>query len=192
MGLVSGASAQTWPTVLPLERTFQVKNPTAAAIRTTIRDQAGREAYLFICRNTVAAADLASNYAGDLDCRLMEAANGEVADNLLVETEGEKPWFSRGRMFGRELYGSCASYPEYGQTRTFRLRGMRLTMSFSEVTFQSAPANSGGDAPPLRAYVLGLRVVPDATAVGRIAASSGYLDPQRIEGGKERGCDAWA
>ena len=38
---------------------------------------------------------------------------GEVEQNLLIEAPGLAAWYSRGRMFARELQGECARYPEY-------------------------------------------------------------------------------
>ena len=58
---------------------------------------------------------------------------------------------------------SAVRYPEYGLIRNFRLRGMRLTMTFDNVVFASPDADG---TPRLASYTLRLRVVPDASAVG--------------------------
>jgi hypothetical protein len=113
----------------------------------------------------------AINYAGTLDCRLMEASAGEVETNLLVEEESLAAWYSRGRMFPYQLSGACGDYPEYGRVRHFSLRRMRMTMTFDNVEF--------GAAGQLERLDLRIDVAPDASATTAIAASCGYLDPHR-------------
>ena len=101
----------------------------------------------------------------------MEASAGEVETNLLVEEESLAAWYSRGRMFPKELSGACGQYPEYGRVRHFSLRRMRLTLSFENVEFAAADQ--------LQRFELRVDVVPDASATTAIAASCGYLDPHR-------------
>jgi len=181
------AAEPSWPTVRPLRETFVVSDPARALIKTTIAGIDDGARYLFVCRtgNDESAPDV--NYSGDLDCRLMDAARGEAASNFLLETDAPNvaAWYSRGRMFARDLIGDCAKYPEYGAVRHFSLRGMRLTMSFKSVRFV---ASTGGTSPGLASYSLELNVEPDQRATSAIAESSGYLDPHVSRPGVSRSC----
>ena len=176
-------AARAWPEIAPLDQTFVVADAHLAVIRTFVRDLRGRAVYLFICRTADDERVPDVNYAGELDCRLIPAELGEVETNLLVESPALAPWYSRGRMFARELIGDCGRYPEYGRSRNFRLRGLRLTMTFSDVTLR-APRADG--SPRAKSYRLRLQVVPDPAARLRIAEESGYLDPHRAV--PERSC----
>lgn len=176
-----------WPKIRPLEESFVVSDPPRAVIKTFIYDESGNRVYLFVCRNSEDASVPNVLYAGDLDCRLLEASWGEVEHNLLLETHHPRTaaWYSRGRMFAYELHGDCANYPEYGRVRHFRLRGMKMTLVFDNVKFAVAPP-----AAPARltSYTLRLKVEQDPTAPRDIAESSGYLDPSRQKPGETRSC----
>jgi len=177
--------ARTWPDVQSLEESFAISDPAKAVVRTLVRDRKGAPIYLFVCRTGDDESVAKVNYAGDLDCRLIPAELGEVEQNLLVEAPNLAAWYSRGRMFARELAGDCARYPEYGRVRNFRLRGLHLTMIFEDVVF----ANLQTDAPTsLASYTLHVRVVRDPTARRSIAESSGYLDPSREAPSDPRSC----
>jgi len=183
----SSAGVTSWPTVKTLHKSFSIREPAKAVVKSVIRDTSGKDLYLFVCRtgNDESVPDV--NYAGDLDCRLMEARGGEREENLLLETHASNvaAWYSRGRMFAHELNGDCASYPEYGRLRHFRLRRMLLTMAFEAVRFEPA---HGVESPALASYTLTLTVTPDPTAIRDVAESSGYLDPNVKRPGENRSC----
>jgi hypothetical protein len=174
-----------WPVVQRLDQSFTISDPNRAVVKTFILGTHGESLYLFICRTGDDESVSNVNYAGDIDCRLIPAELGEVERNLLVEAPNLSAWYSRGRMFARELQADCATYPEYGRERHFRLRGLRLTMNFDDLRF--APPRADG-SPRLASYILRLRVDPDATARGSIAESSGYLDPGRQLSSAPRSC----
>lgn len=178
--IASSLVGKAWPTVRPLEQTFDFPDAGKGLAKTFVLDAAGRHLYLFICRRGDDASGPGNIlYSGTLDCRLMEARRGEREENLFLETPNIAAWYSRGRMFDDELYGACGDYPEYGRIRHFYLRGMSITLSFDNAQF--APAR-GSAVPRLVSYVLKLKVVPDPKAIRDIAASSGYLDPRKKEG----------
>lgn len=188
------ANPPEWTLVREMEETFEVAQPSAAVIKTYVQSHDGQPLYLFVCR---AGLDeyfdtLGINYAGDLDCRLMPAELGEVEVNLLVETSGLAAWYSRGRMFAKELYGSCGDYPEYGRLRHFRLRGMLITLRFFDPQFVSIQGEAAiGRRPPVRlqSYKLSFTVEPDPRATGARAEPSGYLDPHKSVPENPRSCD---
>lgn len=179
------AQGTRWPTIRPLDEVFQINDPSTAVVRTFVRDGSGKQIYLFVCRTGDDESVPNVNYAGDLGCHLIPAEHGEVEENLLIETPGVAAWYSRGRMFATELQGDCARYPEYGRQRTFRLRGLKVTMTYEDVHF-AEPAADGHTR--LASYRLHVRVVPDSAATREIAESSGYLDPSRQVPGDPRSC----
>ena len=134
---LAGQPKSPWPVVQSLDESFTITVPSKAVVKTFIRDLAGRATYLFICRTGDDESVPNVFYSGDLDCRLIPAERGEVEANLLLEAPRLAAWYSRGRMFARELQGACARYPEYGSVRSFRLRGIRLTMTFDKVVSAS-------------------------------------------------------
>ena len=69
-----------------------------------------------------------------------------------------------------DLLGQCASYPEYGVHRTFRLRGLRLELTASDIK-----STSQGRVESL-VFTVGVR--PDPSAVLEQAAQPGYLHPK--------------
>jgi hypothetical protein len=170
-----------------VRETFTISNPATAVVKAVIEEASGKPAYLFVCRTGDDDSVPHINYAGTLDCRLMEAAGGEREENLLLETHAANvaAWYSRGRMSDDELHGACADYPEYGLVRHFRLRGMRLTMRFEDVVFKSEGCSR---SPCLASYKLALEVDPDPTAHTDVAESSGYLDPNVQRPGEHRSC----
>jgi hypothetical protein len=165
---------QTWPVVRPMDQTFAFQDPDRAVVKTFVLDASGRQLYLFVCRTGDDAAGPPNViYAGALDCRLMEARGGEREVNLLLETRGVAAWYSRGHMFPYELMGDCAVDPEYGLIRDFRVRGMKLVLSFEDVQFTGARDSTG---PRLASYQLRLTVSPEPSARRDIAENSGYLE----------------
>jgi hypothetical protein len=194
ISVMGGVLRTSWPAIAPTNKIFRISDPSHALIKTYLRSPSGKPLYLFVCRagRDEYADSLGVNYAGDLDCRLVPASLGEVEMNLLVEQAGLAAWYSRGRMNASDLYGPCATYPEYGTVRHFRLRGMKLTIRFTDVAFAEEVIGSGNDAlmagKSLRGYMVRLTAVPDSAASSAIAASSGYLDPHREQPGHPRSC----
>lgn len=184
---VSKSRGASWPEVRGFEATFTISDPSKAVLTLIIKTTSGEPAYLFVCRTGSDDSVPEVNYSGTLDCRLMEASGGEREENLLLESHAANlaAWYSRGRMFDYELYGDCAAYPEYGRVRHFRLRGMRLTMQFTDVVFN---AEGPSRSPSVAAYKLTLTVEADANATRDIAESSGYLDPNVDRPGEPRSC----
>lgn len=179
------AQGTRWPTIRPLDEVFRINDPSTAVVRTFVRDGSGKQIYLFVCRTGDDESVPNVNYAGDLDCRLIPAEHGEVEENLLIETPDVAAWYSRGRMFATELQGDCARYPEYGRQRTFRLRGLKLTMTYEDVHVVEPTADGHTR---LASYRLHVRVIPDSAATREIAESSGYLDPSRQVPDDPRSC----
>jgi hypothetical protein len=74
-----------------------------------------------------------------------------------------------GQVHGDDLTGACGRYPEFGRVRHFRLRGMRLTLAFSQVV---ADRKLG-----LLSTTLHFTAAPDPGAHAAQAERPGYLPP---------------
>jgi hypothetical protein len=96
-----------------------------------------------------------------------------------------RDWESRARFFAYELTGKCGDYPDFGLIRHFRLRGMQLTLSLSNVVIVSGH---------LRSLDLAVRAAVDHSAVSAIAQPSPHRPPPRpgrySEGSTERCSEA--
>jgi hypothetical protein len=84
--------SQPWPGVRPFDRLFRVTDPSRAVLKAILEGSDGSPLYLFVCRTADDESVQGVIYAGDLDCRLMPAAQGEVEENLLVERKGLAAW----------------------------------------------------------------------------------------------------
>src|SRR5207245_11632673 len=75
-------------------------------------------------------------YSGDFECRLSSVGNRDRYSTLLTEDAHQsRDWESRGRFFAQNLRGSCASIPDFGAVRKFKLRGMDLTLKIINPRF---------------------------------------------------------
>jgi hypothetical protein len=81
-----------------------------------------------------------------------------------------REWLPRRPEDRSDKVGACGRYPEYGRLRTFRLRGMRVTLEAQEVT---------GGAKAAQSFVLVINVTPDLGATTPRADQPGFLDPRR-------------
>jgi len=156
------ASAQSWPVVQPLHASFRVEETAASAVEALVRDVDGDALYRFSCRDAPGRGSRDGTDRGVLDCTLQDARRSDPHDLLVEAREVEDAEaFRRDRVSASELLGDCASYPEYGRLRHFRLRGMALTLSFEDVRIGARDADG---APTLAAYTLELSVDADPSA----------------------------
>jgi hypothetical protein len=91
--------------------------------------------------------------------------------NLLLDAVGLYSRMSPAEILPGQLFGPCASYPGWGSTREFKLRGMDLRLSFSKPVF------TAGDfaAHALRSVNLTMTVDPDPSALSPVAGPPKYL-----------------
>jgi hypothetical protein len=157
----------SWPVVQPLHitRTFANAGKDTPFVA-LIKDTAGLPIYKFECHNGNYENDSKINFSGDSQCALF-AFNGSsvTSGNLLVandRNEQSTDWWNRGRMHSAQLRGECLAYPEYSTDRHFNLRGMLITLRFTDMEW-SAP-NSERRSPALRKFTFVLDVTPDKAA----------------------------
>lgn len=172
------AASPSWPTIKPAQRTFNVPDVKKMNLSLMIHTKAGIPLYGLFCGSPYGVSDITDNsgygvdygtFNGDFECRLGLKGVGSVGDMLLAEDATQaKPWPSRGRFFASNLVGACANIPEFGATRTFRLRGMKLTLKVIDPVIKGTYRYSG--LPKLKSLTLKVTVRPDPAATRAIAA----------------------
>lgn len=178
--LTLSATAQQWPKVAPFERRITIADVSKDIVQIDIRRQDGPTAYQLQCASPQSAKRhrlLDFDWSGDFECRLWSPSDSRYATLLTYDPNPERDWESRGRFFLEELEMPCGDYPEWGRTRTFRLRGLELTlqiMGFARV----AEGYSGN---PITSLVLKIKVDPDADAISAIAGEITIRQPHARE-----------
>jgi hypothetical protein len=166
-------AAQEWPAIQPLTKTFHFPDASKAAVDLSILSTASRPAYRIECHQ-LGFEDQAFDYSGDFECRLTSLYSKEAFSTLFTDDpEQSRDWQSRARFLSEELVGSCADYPEYGRVRNFQLRRMKITLALSDIVLNQ----STQPRPTLKAFDLGISVVPDSAATSAIAAPVSYKEP---------------
>jgi hypothetical protein len=151
-----------YPAVNPLQRAFIVSDVSKANVSFDIETTRGLPLYHLQCHSAGYTGDPDFDYSGDFECRLSLIGQPNSYSTLLTEDAHQsKDWESRGRFFAAELQGPCARIPEFGATRSFKLRNMDLTLKITDQKF-----TVGGK---LRSLTLTVTVVPDPRAQRPIA-----------------------
>jgi hypothetical protein len=178
-----------WPGIADLDTAIAI-NALSERIHfeLPLKGHTGKTLYTIFCRggSTEYLDSLCDrtgvNYCGALCFFLVEGSPDETGSlqsnwNLLCE-DGSAHWYSRGQIMDySELVGACGDYPEYGNLRHFRLRGLELTFQFKNIT-----ADDSGRA---TSFIAVISAHPDSTVTASITEQTGYLTPRK-EG---RGCD---
>jgi hypothetical protein len=96
---------------------------------------------------------LTFDWSGDFECRLTSLYSHDSFSTLFADNPRvTRDWDTRARFLAEELIGSCASYPEHGALRHFRLRGMTITLSIHDVVFDSTLMDNGDLRPSLKSF----------------------------------------
>jgi hypothetical protein len=150
----SPAASAPWPQLAPFSQRLALE--ASQVLRIALKGPQGQPAYLLECHGDAAAA---------LQCSLHEARRAAGA-SLLVHA-GLR---DRGLFRAQDLHGACASYPQFGRQRSFRLRGFELSLALLEV-----PASAAGGQPR---QALQLDVQTDPLASADEAEAPEVPDPQ--------------
>ena len=174
-----------WPEIPEFTRSVVIQvDASRIDVDIPLSDVNGIIRYRLICRGgSEAYLDYVSERAGVsgytpwLTC-ILNVGNQETDGSLLSEDESSA-YFSRGHFSRRDLMGACGRYPEYGLTRHFRLRGMELELSFSDLTRGRGPGLAT-DEPD--SALLNISVRRDPSAQTAKAEQPGYLRPSGTVG----------
>lgn len=155
-------SAEAYPAVRALQRTLEVPDVSRADVVLDIRSIDGAPVYRLQCHSAGYLGDPNFDYSGDFECRLSPIESPDAFSTLLTEDPNQsRDWESRGRFFAAQLREPCAAVPQFGASRTFRLRGMSLDLQIKDPVFD----RSG----KLRSLRLVVSVRPDPLARRPIA-----------------------
>ena len=153
--------AQSCPAPKPMERVFDVPDVSKADVSLNIGTKDGKNLYMLQCHSAGYNGDLNFEYSGDFECRLRLYHHQDTYSTLLTEDlHQSRDWESRGRFFAANLTGRCAHIPQYGTVRSFRLRGLSLTLHIIDPTFKVGKLTS---------LKLVVTVIPDPHAQRAIA-----------------------
>lgn len=142
MSIFSLDAEPRWPAVRATHgsKTFEIRSgneDTPLLVEIPGRD--GTALYKLECHNG-SFDDLSFiNFSGDFQCGLYSLKSGKRDSwNLLGSDDPmeRKVDWNRARMTWNQLQGECAANPEYGRTRAFRLRGMRIHFEFKDLKWK--------------------------------------------------------
>jgi hypothetical protein len=170
MPMVWLAQASKWPVIRPLEERRVFTNPgqnnADTPFMVLIKDNQGVPVYKLECHNGNYEDESEMNFSGDFQCGLFALkGTARTSGNLLAaDTKNElsTDWWNRGRMRSAQLRGECLKYPEYSTDRHFRLRGMVLTLSFTNI--QWGQDKNHQNNPLLTGFTFIFKAVPDMSA----------------------------
>lgn len=172
-------AAQGWPPIQPVTKTYHFLDASKAAVDLSILSGDSRPVYRIQCHQ-FGYEDPAFDYSGDFECRLTSLYSKETYSTLFTDDPKQsRDWESRARFLSEELAGSCADYPEYGRVRTFRLRGMKITLALSDVVLDL----STQPRPTLKSFDLRISIASDPAATSAIAAPVPYKEPPYVHPG---------
>lgn len=162
------APPRGWTPVQPLHAEYRFVLPAKAGDDTPfsvyLLDGAGNKVYRFECHDGDYDDESEMNWSGYFQCALFPYKGDTLTpiNVLAVDDKDEKStdWWNRGRLLANQLQGECLQYPEYSTLRHFKLRGLDLTLGYSDIAWQ------GGK---LEKFTLHLDVTPDADAKSPMA-----------------------
>jgi len=144
-----------WPSVAPFKQTFHLRG-TGAGVEPKadlyLKDTFGKPIYRLLCHSGDydGTGDLQyknenHDFSGAFDCHLHALYSGweEFGSLLPYDAADRTDTLSRARLFGDDVVGKCAGYPEYGAIRRFRLRGMEIVFRYSDVLFSQSRDERG-------------------------------------------------
>src|SRR6266849_157803 len=130
-------AAQSWPTIQPQERRYHVGLPTAkSGIELAIRSREGSPVYTIEC-GTYATSKHGFDYSGEFECVLQTIPPDYTYSTYFTEDpQQSSDWESRARFFASEIADPCGQVPDFGRTRTFRLRGLKIILTMLNIIFK--------------------------------------------------------
>lgn len=126
---VMASGTLQYPNIRPIQKTFDVPEASSASVSLVIRSTEDVPVYRLQCHSAGYDGDRDFNYSGDFECRLDSIPDVDTYSTLLTEDiDQQEDWESRARFFADDLIGPCAKIPNFGATRSFRLRHMKLIL----------------------------------------------------------------
>jgi hypothetical protein len=177
LGLVFSFSLQAgqggrWAAIKPLAVRYHFGSMREAKLKTIIQGEDGKPQYILECYSSQTVPQTGEfMYSGDFECRLHSFENKDRESTLLTELpNADRDWESRGRFLVEQLVAPCVGYRNLGRERSFRLRGFRLDLNLTNITFDNSRQSFSGTAPGLKSFDLAVLVEPDSAATSGIAS----------------------
>lgn len=187
---------ESWPEIKPISRSFNVADVDGTVVSLYLRNAQSKPIYWFGCHSADFTGkpsdpfhDDEYDYFGMFDCHLHSLSDRNGYNLLSYSATDHVENFSRALTVPEELQGRCEEYPEWGRLRHIRLRGMRITLEFSEVRLGQDLVATQGRKPKgkiVESFRLDLRIEPDKSALSAIAEPPGYAYPLRTLPGSIR------
>lgn len=177
--MITSPTAVTPPAgaIQPLHVSYEYRRPKqgeAVSFTTYLLGPAGETLYKFECHGGAWPDDSEIKFDGDFQCALFPIKGDTLTPvNLLARDTREEQgadWKNRGRAVVKQFQGECLDYPEYSTLRHFRLRGMALTLSYTDLVW---------DGKTLVGFSFHLDATPDVDAKTSFAeAAEGDRPPK--------------
>jgi len=169
-----------WPQVRPTDQSYAFPIASRADVNLLIVSMAGSPLYRFRCVPDFPAE---SGTMDGLGCYLIVAGSkdDELDSATLLDDDPmeQRIPHGRGQIWTDAVRASCASYPEYGAERHFRLRGMKITLRMTSVEFgpNEEYQNPTRTVGTIRSFGLKVTVAPDPGAMSAIAEPIPIVPP---------------
>jgi len=176
----------TWPAVRPFHKIFHFADASKAELGEKLKGTDGAILYSIDCHTGTYDLDPAFHYSGFFACKLQSLPPDPLYSTLLTDDPVQvRDWQGRGRFLTPQIEGACGDYPEFGRVRHFRLRGFRITLSISQVSYSRSDQPWGRELTmlPPASFSFEIDVEPDAAAVSRIALDVPFAEPPRAHPG---------
>lgn len=176
--------AGTWPVIEPTHAEFIYVAPRATdddrPFIAYFKDAQGNPAYKFECHNGAYGDAIEVTFSDELQCALFAFKGDTVtAVNLLAaDTRDEQgnDWWNRGHVSSAQFRGECLSYPEYSTSRHFRMRGLDVTLTFTDIQWSNGqdPKNQS-----LASFTLAIDALSDKDARSPVAEPAAGPTPPK-------------
>jgi len=155
----------------------------------SIRSATGTIPYRLYCSSRLAPPQPewltdGDNYGGDFECLLTDAKPGTLAKRatlLNYDPQDKSPYhFNLGSFSWNELLGiNCWNNPEWGDDRTFYLRGMRLRIHVVALRVELYKDKKEGQTYPIiRRATVNITAQPDKNANTELARPPTQPEPK--------------
>ena len=171
-----------WTVIQPLHAQYQVAYPQKVgdfmpSFLVFFKDPSGAPVYKFECHAGGYDDESEMKWTGAFQCALFPFRGDTVTPvNLLAmdtrQEQSDDGW-NRGRLLAKQLQSPCTDFPEYSTLRHFRLRGMDVTLAYTDIAWTQGPKG-----PELQKLTFTLDATPDKDAkTPQAAAAAGSSPP---------------
>lgn len=174
------AGQSRWPAIKQQEFVFHFVEGKSETFSANILSVSGKSVYHVECASAHGSSQLETAgdvWSGDIECHLQPTEKQRIY-NVSLLLSPKDPSVSSGRavFLAYELKGQCANFPDWGLSREFRLRGMRLVLSLLNPVFQRYTDENHFTG--FKAVDLAIRIYPDPLAMSTLALPAQYEPPK--------------